>query len=206
MPFMGYLSAGGFYPKGRSQTISNAFARFIESHGGKILLNTKVEKILVKDGSASGVGTAGGKAFTAKAVVSNASPFATFGTMMEDQSLVADYMAKCSQYSVSMSCFQVFLGLKEDLVRKTGITDSEIFYEPSYDPDAGYANALNADVEHGGFGLSLYDNIFDGYSLPGRTRSTSLPCRAMTTGRSSKGLLCGRERSVPQGKRGWRRS
>jgi phytoene dehydrogenase-like protein len=168
MPFMGYLSAGGFYPKGRSQNISNAFAGFIESHGGKILLNTKVEKILVKDGSASGVGTAGGKAFTAKVVVSNANPFATFGRMIEDQPLVADYMAKCRQYSVSMSSFQVFLGLKEDLVRKVGIADSEIFYEPSYSPDAGYAAALNADVEHGGYGLSLYDNIFDGYSPAGK--------------------------------------
>lgn len=168
LPFMGYLSAGGFYPKGRSQNISNAFARFIESHGGKILLNTKVEKILIQDGSASGVGTAGGKTFTAKAVVSNASPFTTFGTMIKDQSLVADYKAKWSQYSVSMSSFQVFLGLKEDLVRKAGIADSEIFYEPSYDPDAGYATALNADVEHGGFGLSLYDNIFEGYSPAGK--------------------------------------
>ena len=168
MPFMGYLSAGGFYPKGRSQNISNAFAHFIETHGGKILLNTRVEKILVKDGAAYGVGTAGGTAFTAKAVVSNANPFATFGTMIDDQSLVTDYKAKFGQYSVSMSCFQVFLGLKEDLVKKVGIADSEIFCEPAYDPDAGYAALLKADVEHCGYGLSLYDNIFDGYSPAGK--------------------------------------
>ena len=61
LPFMGYLSGGGFYPKGRSQDISNAFARFIESHGGKILLNTRVEKILARNGVASGVATADGK-------------------------------------------------------------------------------------------------------------------------------------------------
>ena len=36
--------------------ISNAFARFIESHGGRVLLNTKVEKILVQNGTATGVG------------------------------------------------------------------------------------------------------------------------------------------------------
>ena len=42
MPFMGYLKEGGFYPKGRSQDISNAFARFIEKRGGRILLNTRV--------------------------------------------------------------------------------------------------------------------------------------------------------------------
>lgn len=168
MPFMGYLRGGGFYPKGRSQDISNAFARFIESHGGKILLNTKVDGILVKNGAASAVTTASGKMFTAKAVVSNASPFATFGKMIEDQTLVADYQAKCRQYSVSLSCFQVFLGLKEDLVKKVGITDSEVFYETSYDLDASCAGALRADVENGGFVLSLFDNIYDGYSPAGK--------------------------------------
>jgi all-trans-retinol 13,14-reductase len=168
MPFMGYLRAGGFYPKGRSQAISNAFAKFIESRGGKILLNTSVAKILTKDGAATGVETADGKTFYAKAVVSNVSPFATFGKMIEDQSLVADYQAKCKQYSVSLSCFQVFLGLKENLVRKVGITDSEIFADPSYDPEAGYTGALKADVENGGFGLTLYDNIYEGYSPAGK--------------------------------------
>lgn len=168
LPLMGYLSGGGFYPKGRSQDISNAFARFIESHGGKMLLNTKAAKILTRNGVASGVTTADGKTLTARVVVSNASPFATLGEMIDDQALVADYQAQCRQYSVSLSCFQVFLGLREDLTRKVGITDSEIFYEPSYDPDASYANALKADVENGGVFVTLYDNIYDGYSPAGK--------------------------------------
>lgn len=167
MPFMGYLQSGGFYPKGRSQDISNAFAKYIESHGGKILLKTRAEKILMKNGAASGVKTADGKTFTARAVVSNASPFATLGKMIENQTLVSEYLDKCRQYSVSLSCFQVFLGLKEDLVKKAGITDSEIFCESSYDPEAGYAGAVKADVENGGFGLSLYDNLYEGYSPAG---------------------------------------
>ena len=168
MPFMGYLRGGGFYPKGRSQDISDAFARFIESRGGKILLRTKVEKILATNGVASGVATADKKKYTARVVVSNASPFATLGQMIDDQALVADYLAQCRQYSVSLSSFQVFLGLKEDLVRKVGIADSEVFYEPSYDPDSSYAGALKADVENGGVFVTLYDNIYDGYSPAGR--------------------------------------
>ena len=168
LPFLGYLSGGGFYPKGRSQDISNAFARFVESHGGKILLNTRVEKVLVKNGVASGVTTAGGQTLTARVVVSNASPFATLGQMIDDQALVADYLGQCRQYSVSLSSFQVFLGLKEDLVRKAGLADSEIFYEPSYDPESSYAGALKADVENGGVFVTLYDNIYDGYSPAGK--------------------------------------
>jgi all-trans-retinol 13,14-reductase len=168
MPFMGYLSGGGFYPKGRSQDVSNAFARLIESRGGRILLKTKAQKVLVADGAASGVATSDGKRYTARAVVSNASPFATLGRMVDDQGLVADYMARCREYSVSLSSFQVFLGLKEDLVRKLGLNDSEVFYEPAYDPESSYAGMLKADVENGGVFVTLYDNIVDGYSPPGK--------------------------------------
>jgi phytoene dehydrogenase-like protein len=168
LPFMGYLSGGGFYPKGRSQDISNAFARFIESHGGKILLKTTAAKILTKNGAASGVTTADGRTLTTRVVISNASPFATLGTMIGDQSLVADYQAQCRQYSVSLSSFQVFLGLKEDIIRKVGVADSEVFYEPSYDPDSSYANALEANVENGGLFVTLCDNIYSGYSPAGK--------------------------------------
>jgi phytoene dehydrogenase-like protein len=168
LPFLGYLSDGGFYPKGRSQDISNAFARFIESHGGRILLNAKAVKITTANGAASGVTTADGRTHTARVVVSNASPFATLGEMVDDRALGADYLAQCGRYSVSLSSFQVFLGLKEDLVRKLGIADSEVFCEPWYDPESSYAKAVAADVDSGGVYVTLYDNIDAGYSPAGR--------------------------------------
>ena len=168
LPFIGYLTYGGFYPKGRSQDISNAFVRYIEGHGGTVLLNTRVNKILLKDGAAVGVATIDGKEFSSKVVVSNANAFDTFRKMLPDQQLTAEYEEKWKQYSVSLSCFQVFLGLKEDIVKKSGVTDSEIFIETSYDPDASYAGMLKADVEHGGVGVSLYDNINPEYSPSGK--------------------------------------
>jgi all-trans-retinol 13,14-reductase len=168
LPFMGYLTYGGFYPKGRSQDISNALVRYIEGHGGTVLLNTRVNKILLKDGSAVGVATTDGKEFGSKVVVSNANAFDTFRTMLPGQKLTAEYEEKWKQYSVSLSCFQVFLGLKEDIVKKAGVTDSEIFVETSYDPETSYAGMLMADVEHGGMGVSLYDNINPDYSPSGK--------------------------------------
>ena len=168
IPFIGYLSEGGYYPKGRSQNISDAFAKYIEAHGGRILLNTKVEKILVKDNAAVGVGTATGKEFKAKVVVSNANAFDTFRTMIEDQKPLAEYKAKWKGFSISLSAFQVFLGLKEDLVGKLQIPDSEIFVETSYDPEHAYEGALKGEVENGGMGVSLYDNIYKGYSPEGK--------------------------------------
>ena len=166
IPFMGYLSAGGFYPRGRSQSISTALARYIQGHGGTVLLNARVDRILVRDGAATGVATADGRTFAGRAVVSNADPFATFQRMLPDQSALAEYEAAWQRYSVSLSSFQVFLGLKEDLVGRLGLTDSEVFISPGYDPDGEYAHALAGEVEQGGIGVSLYDAIYRGYSPP----------------------------------------
>lgn len=168
LPFIGYLTQGGYYPKGRSQDISNALAKYIEAHGGKILLGTKVDRILLKNGAAIGAATADGKEFKGRVVVSNTNPFDLFRKMIGDKEVLAGEEAKWKNYSVSLSCFQVFLGLKKDLVKELGITDSEIFLEPSYDPEVGYAGALKGDVEHGGIGISLYDNIYHGYSPEGK--------------------------------------
>jgi phytoene dehydrogenase-like protein len=168
LPFMGYLTEGGFYPRGRSQDISTALAGFIEGRGGTILLNTKVEKIRVQAGRASGVVTTDGREFTSRVVVSNANPFDTFTKMVGDQATLSDYVTKWQQYSVSLSCLQVFLGLKEDLVGKLKVTDSEVFIEPSYDPEAAYINAQKGSVEDGGVVVMLYDNIYRGYSPAGK--------------------------------------
>ena len=168
MPFMGYLRGGGFYPRGRSQDISRAFARYIEAHGGKVLLNTRVQRINLDGRRATGVATADGTTFTSRAVVSNVDPFATFTRMIADRSALADYEAAWQRYSVSLSSFQVFLGLKRDLVGDLSLTDSEIFIGTGYDPEDDYARARAGDVEHGGLCVTLYDAIDRGYSPPGK--------------------------------------
>lgn len=168
MPLLGYLEGGGYYPIGKSQKISNALVKFIEERGGKVLLGARVENILVKEHAACGVKTADGKEFEAKVVVSNANAYDTFHKMTDEKEYLKDYLARLDGFSVSLSCFQVFLGLKKDLIREVGITDSEIFYAPGYDDDAVYKAALNADVENGGFGLALYDNLYKGYSPEGK--------------------------------------
>jgi len=168
MPLIGYLEDGGYYPIGKSQKISNALVRFIEEHGGKVALGARVENIMVKEHAAYGVRTADGKAFEGKVVISNASAIDTFHKMIDEKEYLKDYLARLDGFSISLSSFQVFLGLKKDLIKEVGITDTEIFYEPGYDGDAGYKTALDADVENGGFGLTLYDNLYKGYSPEGK--------------------------------------
>ncbi len=167
MPALGYLNGGGYYPIGRSQKISDELVGFIEKLGGKVMLNTKVKKILIKDHAAYGVVTADGEKFTSKVVVSNANPFDTLGKMTDERDFLAAYLDQLDRYSVSLSSLQVFLGLKEDLVGKLGIEDSEIFYNSGYDMEADYLAAREGRVG-GGYALTLYDNIYKGYSPSGK--------------------------------------
>ena len=168
LPTYGYLQHGGYYPKAKSQGLSNAFVKFIEDHGGKVVLNSRVKDILTKDHAAYGVRTTDGQEFTAKVVVSNASSQDTFHSMLKEEDFLKEYLAKLSQYSVSLSSFQIFLGLKEDLVHKVGIQDTEIFYNTSYDHEAAYASSLKANLDNSGYGMTLYDNLYPGYSPEGK--------------------------------------
>ena len=168
LPTIGYLQNGGYYPKGRSQKISDALVKFIEERGGKVMLENRVEKILVKEHSAYGVKTVDGREYIGKVVVSNANAYDTFHTLIEKDEYLKEYLSRMDQFSISLSSFQIFLGLKKDLISKVGITDSEIFYQKGYDIEADYKAALNADVENSGFGLTLYDNLYKGYSPEGK--------------------------------------
>lgn len=168
LPTIGYLQEGGYYPIGKSQKISDAMMKFIEERGGKVLLRKCVDRILVKDHSAYGVQTTDGQEFRGKVVVSNANAYDTFHSMMDEDDHLKNYLARMDTFSVSLSTFQVFLGLKKDLIKKIGIQDSEIFFESSYDIEANYQAVLNADMENPGFGLTLYDNVYKGYSPEGK--------------------------------------
>ncbi len=164
LPTIGYIEHGGFYPRGGSQKISDAFAKHIKDGGGEVLLGTRVAGILMKDGAAVGVRTEDGREFGARVVVSNANAPDTFGKLLGEPELAGATLARMEKLSMSLSAFQVFLGLKKDLVGELGVPDTEIFYNTGYDIEADYDAAVRADFTNAGFGLTLYDNLYKGHS------------------------------------------
>jgi all-trans-retinol 13,14-reductase len=168
LPTIGYLQNGGFYPIGKSQKISDAFRDYIDGHGGRVMLGTRVGKILVKNGAACGVRTAAGQEFTSKVVVSNANAPDTLREMVDDPELVRAALDRMEKLSISLSSFQVFLGLKKDLVRELGIKDTEIFYNTGYDMEASHEAEVRGDFTNPGFAVTLYDNLYRGYSPEGK--------------------------------------
>jgi all-trans-retinol 13,14-reductase len=168
LPAIGYLEGGGYYPVGRSQKISDALTGFIRSHGGTVKLGMRVREIVTKDGAAVGVRTAGGEEYTSRVVVSNADARETFVTMLQKEPSLQEYAQKLEPLGSSLACFQVFLGLKRDLVREIGIKDSEVFAFAGYDMDEEYRQMRDADLSGGGFALAMYDNLPEAFSPKGK--------------------------------------
>jgi prolycopene isomerase len=169
MPLMGYLEGGGYYPAGTSQKISDALVGIIKRNGGEVKLNARVEKILTRDHAAVGVKTTDGAELRGRAVISNANAIDTLTRMMDEKEFLKETLARMDKLSVSFSTLLVWMGLKTDLVRKVGIKESEIFYNPGYDDEAAYTAALAGGLQADpGFGLTIYDNVCPGCSPKGK--------------------------------------
>jgi len=161
----GYLKNGSYYVKERSLDLSYALADVIEGSGGKILYETLVQKILVKDGTVKGVVTSGGKVLPARAAVSNASALTTFNKMLPREAVPADYLKKLNGYRPSLSTFIVWLGLNHELRGK--IKGYTFHVGSGRGPESDYQSCLKGAIEEGSFGVAIYDNVFEGYSAPG---------------------------------------
>ena len=162
----GYLKKGSCYIKPRSQALSTALARVIETGGGKILYGKKAAHIHVSKNAVSGVELDDGTLLPAAAVVSNASAPATFGRMLPPEALPEGYASRIKTYKPSISTFIVWLGLSADIRDRVSCYATHI--SPSgIGNEGGYQGCVNGDIENGPFGVAVYDKAFEGYSRPG---------------------------------------
>ena len=169
--FTGAAILGGRdYIKPGPRELSYGFMHAIEKHGGRVLLNTEAETILTKDGTVVSVKTTDGKTHTARAVFSNASAPTTFEKMLAPGIVPENYMTKLRTYRPSKSYFVVWLGLNKELRGK--INEYNIIIYDSYNLEAGYAASLAADASKAGFSMAIYDNLYPGYSKPGKSTVT----------------------------------
>jgi len=69
--------------KGGSQAISSALLESFQQAGGQVKFNCGAEKILMENGSVSGVKDESGEVFKCKTVISNASPIHTYHELLD---------------------------------------------------------------------------------------------------------------------------
>jgi phytoene dehydrogenase-like protein len=97
--------------RGGMGAISNAIAGALREHGGEILTNAPVGKIIVRDGHARGVALENGDELLADIVVSNLDPKRTFTRIMERDDIPADLRKKAENFKIRGSSGKVNIAL-----------------------------------------------------------------------------------------------
>lgn len=133
VPWYAYHEFGGYYPEGGSAALSQALCGVITEHGGEVRLAAPARRIRVQHRRVHGVELAGGRFCAAQAVVSNVSPRLTFGELTDPAEVDPRYLHRMERMEPSVSCFKVWLGLKEEpRCRLPGRLDYEVHLSPSY--------------------------------------------------------------------------
>ena len=140
-----YYFHGGCYPRGGGHHIPETLVRHIEGHGGKVVLGTKVERVLVEDGHAIGVRLADGTDVRAAVVVANTDPGVLWGSLVEARHVSARLRRRMRATRWSVSTLSLFLGVDMDL-RGAGLDSGNVWFSRTTDIDACYEFAARADL------------------------------------------------------------
>ena len=160
-----YILNGGQYYKTRSQDLSNLLMETVAQNGGEILMQAEAAHIKVHDDRVAWVEDTDGNRHAAQSIVANMSVPNVLDKMLPTGSMPAHYVKKMEALSPSISSCIVWLGLNREL--RGSIHGYEIEVSDSLDPDIEYQNILTGNFEKIGLGVTLYDNLFEGYSRPG---------------------------------------
>lgn len=109
--------AGGInYPRGGVGVIAEKLAAGLRSHGGAIHYRSRVVKVLLENGRAVGVRLAGGEEIRARRVVSNATRWDTFGSLVDEAHTPAAERTWRRRYKPSSSFLSLHLGVKAEAI------------------------------------------------------------------------------------------
>jgi phytoene dehydrogenase-like protein len=91
---------GESIPKGGTDQLPYALARFIEARGGKVLTNATVNKFIISNGECHGICLEDGREFTAKkAVVTSLDPKQTFLKLVDQEHLSPRFLRMVRNFS-----------------------------------------------------------------------------------------------------------
>lgn len=140
---MHYLADGAYYPEGGGQALSDALVERIEAAGGKVLLLSTAERILVERGRAAGVAFRnkhlGRVVVEAKVVVSNADLKKTFERLVPAQAVPEALRRRVSGYEMAPGIAVLFLGARREPLGRAADLNTNYWVFPGDDMDHDYA-------------------------------------------------------------------
>jgi phytoene dehydrogenase-like protein len=106
---------GQSIPRGGSQQLPLAMARYIEAHGGAVFTDCPVRSLMIESGEARGAVLADGRRIHARrAVISALEPRQTFRKLISEEHLAADFLELVDAYSFGrISICRAHLALTE---------------------------------------------------------------------------------------------
>lgn len=105
------LSEGFYLPEGGMGKIPEALSQALRNNGGDICLNSKVDKIIVKNGRVYGLEVDGQGLVEVDAIISTASGMATFSSLLNPEDIPANMRRKVQHAPLSHKALIVQLGL-----------------------------------------------------------------------------------------------
>jgi all-trans-retinol 13,14-reductase len=121
-----YYLHGGYFPKGGALRFAKVLEKYIEDHGGRVMLRHGVDRILVAPDSESNSWSkrgkfkvkgvhAGGEFYASPIVIANVNAKTTFLELIGEEYLDASFAGYIKGLAMSPSVFMVFLGVNMDL-------------------------------------------------------------------------------------------
>lgn len=163
------LNMGGFYVKGGLYRIAESLQQIAEELGVKFEFNAEIERILTKNGKATGVKVKGGKSISSELIIANSDATETTLNLLSDNDISTRKKIIAKKIEPSCSGFVLLLGVNKIFpeLRHHNIFFSEeyehefhqIFQEKVMpdDPTIYIANTSYSDSKHAPEGSS---NLF----------------------------------------------
>ena len=152
-------------PRGGMGAVSESIASAARAHGAEIRTEAGVERVLVKNGRATGVVLEGGEEIHAKVLVSSLDPKNTFQKLVEPEHLPEDFRTDIDRYKIRGSSGKVNLSLDAlpDLTCLRHLSaDQRIPYLSgaiSISPDIEYLERAYDDAKYGRHSRNPYMDI-----------------------------------------------
>jgi phytoene dehydrogenase-like protein len=170
--FREFIFDPGYYPKGGSQSFSNAITEEFSRSNGEILLSNKVIKILVKNDAIAGVRTEKGQEFFCDYVVSNIDATSTYRDLLGD--INTKESATVEKLVTSCSAFGLFVGIKGNL-NSLLAEKCSIWYSDSYDIERDLTElTANFKAENLPNGMIFFPSLHDGTTSADKNTIQSL--------------------------------
>jgi phytoene dehydrogenase-like protein len=139
-----YVEEGAFYCRGGFQRLADAVAMGLVKNGGEILLERRVERILVRHKAVEGVILDGGEQVRADTVVAAGDARETFGKLIPSGDLPRRWNQRIRGGKASLSILSLYLGTDRDIGSLA--VSKENIVQHSWDLDANWDDSLSRGV------------------------------------------------------------